>query len=62
VPVALLLLAFVLLLLVWRTLAIRRDRRPARTRYRFVPPDDDPDFIRELYLLTRKPDPDDEKS
>jgi hypothetical protein len=56
VPVALLLLTLVLLLLGWRTLVTHRDTRATRPRYRFVAPDDDPDFIRELYFRTRKAD------
>jgi hypothetical protein len=46
----------VLLLVVWRTFATRRALRAPRPRYRFVPPDDDPDFIRELHRRTRQAD------
>jgi hypothetical protein len=56
VPVAITLLALVLLLVVWRTLATRRAVFATRPRYRFVPPDDDPDFIRELHRRTRQAD------
>jgi len=45
-----------MIVLVWRALATRRTARAARPRYRFVAPDDDPDFIRELYFRTRRAD------
>ena len=47
VPVLLLLLIVLVVLVVWRLTAARR---PAgrRARPRFVAPDDDPDFLREL--------------
>jgi hypothetical protein len=56
VPVALLLLALISIVLVWRTLATRRAARITRPRYRFVAPDDDPDFIRDLHRRTRQAD------
>jgi hypothetical protein len=56
VPVALLFLATILLLLVWRTVMLRRATHTARRRYRFVAPDDDPDFLRELHRRTRQVD------
>jgi len=56
VPVAVLLLALVSLVLMWRSLAARRATRTVRPRYRFVAPDDDPDFIRELHRRTRRAD------
>jgi hypothetical protein len=56
VPVALLLLVMILMMLAWRTLATHRSVRAARPRHRFIPPDDDPDFIRELYNRTRPAD------
>jgi len=54
--VALLFLTTILLLLVWRTLTLRRAARPARQRHRLMAPDDDPDFIRELHRRTRQAD------
>jgi hypothetical protein len=40
----------------WRVSAARRTSRDQAVRYRFVAPDDDPDFLRELDLRTRRPD------
>jgi hypothetical protein len=41
---------------VWRALATYRGTRAAKPRFRFVAPDDDPDFIRELWRRTRQAD------
>jgi hypothetical protein len=56
VPVVLLLLALILLVVVCRTLTSLRATRATRPRYRFVAPDDDPEFIRDLHRRTRKAD------
>jgi hypothetical protein len=56
VPVVLLLLAAILTVAGWRALATRRATRSARPGYRFVAPDDDPDFIHELWRRTRRAD------
>lgn len=54
-PVLLLLLTLVLAVLVWRYAAARKVAGP-QLRPRFVGPDDDPDFLRELSRRTRKDD------
>jgi hypothetical protein len=54
VPVLVLILALILAVLIWRY-AAQRKAAPA-LRPRFVGPDDDPDFLRELGRRTRKDD------
>jgi hypothetical protein len=54
VPALLLLLTVVLLVLVWRFTSTRRPSSGSGGRPRFVAPDDDPDFLRELDLRTRR--------
>ena len=54
-PVLLLLLTLVLAVLVWRYAATRKAAGP-QFRPRFVGPDDDPDFLRELSRRTRRDD------
>ena len=53
VPVLVLLLAVILGVLVWRYAAGRKAAAP-RLRPRFVGPDDDPEFLRELSRRTRR--------
>lgn len=53
VPVLVLLLALILGVLVWRYSAARKAAGP-QLRPRFVGPDDDPDFLRELSRRTRR--------
>ncbi len=55
VPVLLLLLTMLLAVLVWRYAATRKASGP-QLRPRFVGPDDDPDFLRELGRRTRRED------
>jgi hypothetical protein len=43
-------------LVLWRASSARRTPGGQAVRYRFVAPDDDPDFLRELDLRTRRPD------
>lgn len=52
-PVLVLLLTLVLAVLVWRYAAARKAAGP-QLRPRFVGPDDDPDFLRELGRRTRQ--------
>ena len=53
VPVLVLMLTLVLAVLVWRYAAARKAAGP-QLRPRFVGPDDDPDFLRELSRRTRQ--------
>jgi len=53
VPVLVLLLAVILGVLVWRHVAGRKTAAP-QLRPRFVGPDDDPEFLRELSRRTRR--------
>jgi hypothetical protein len=53
VPVLVLLLALILAVFVWRYAAARKAAGP-QLRPRFVGPDDDPDFLRELSRRTRR--------
>jgi len=53
VPVLVLLLALILGVLVWRYTAGRKAAAP-QLRPRFVGPDDDPEFLRELSRRTRR--------
>lgn len=53
VPVLVLLLAVILGVLVWRYAAGRKAAAP-QLRPRFVGPDDDPEFLRELSRRTRR--------
>jgi hypothetical protein len=53
VPVLVLLLALILGVLVWRYAAGRKAAGP-QLRPRFVGPDDDPEFLRELSRRTRR--------
>jgi hypothetical protein len=46
----------VLMVAGWRAVSAHRTTRSARPRFRFVPPDDDPDFIHELWRRTRRAD------
>lgn len=55
VPVLLVLLTMLLVVLVWRYTATRKTSGP-QFRARFVGPDDDPDFLRELGRRTRRED------
>lgn len=55
VPVLVLLLAVILGVLVWRYAAGRKAAAP-QLRPRFVGPDDDPEFLRELSRRTRRDD------
>jgi len=55
VPALLLLLTALLIVLVWRYAAGRKAAGP-RPRPRFVGPDDDPDFLRELSRRMRRDD------
>ena len=55
VPVLLLLLTMVIAVLVWRFAAARKTGA-SPLRPRFVGPDDDPDFLRELDRRSRRPD------
>lgn len=55
VPVLLVLLTMLLVVLVWRYTTSRRAAGP-QLRARFVGPDDDPDFLRELGRRTRRDD------
>ncbi len=55
VPVLLLLLTVLLIVLVWRFAAARKAAGP-QPRPRFVAPDDDPEFLRELDRRTRRDD------
>ena len=57
VPVLLLLLTMLLAVLLWRYASSRKAGAP-RLRPRFVGPDDDPDFLRELSRRTRRHDDD----
>lgn len=54
-PVLFLLLTVFLLVLVWRFAVTRRTSGP-QARPRFVGPDDDPDFLRDLHRRTRRDD------
>ena len=53
-PAVLLLLTLVLLVLVWRFTSTRRPSPGSGGRPRFVAPDDDPEFLRELDRRTRR--------
>lgn len=53
VPVLVLLLALILGVLVWRYAAARKAAGP-QLRPRFLGPDDDPEFLRELSRRTRR--------
>jgi len=53
VPVLVLLLAVILGVFVWRYVAGRKTAAP-QLRPRFVGPDDDPEFLRELSRRTRR--------
>lgn len=55
VPALLLILTVILLVLVWRVVATRNASGP-QARLRFVAPDDDPDFLRDLDRRTRRDD------
>jgi hypothetical protein len=55
VPVLVLLLALILAVFIWRYAANRKTAGP-QPRPRFVGPDDDPDFLRELTWRARKDD------
>lgn len=56
-PALLVLLTLVLVVLVWRFSAARKAAGPQpRPRPRFVAPDDDPDFLRDLDRRTRRDD------
>jgi hypothetical protein len=55
VPVLVLLLALILAVFVWRYTVSRKAAGP-QPRPRFVGPDDDPEFLRELNWRTRKDD------
>jgi hypothetical protein len=55
VPALLLLLALLILVLVWRFRSARKASGP-QARPRFVAPDDDPDFLRDLDRRTRRDD------
>jgi hypothetical protein len=55
VPALLLILIVVLVVLVWRVTATRKASGP-QARPRFVAPDDDPDFLRDLDRRTRRDD------
>jgi hypothetical protein len=55
VPALLLLLTVLLAVLVWRFAATRKASGP-QARPRFVAPDDDPDFLRDLDRRTRRDD------
>ena len=55
VPALLLLLTVLLIVLVWRFTAARKAVGP-RPRPRFVAPDDDPEFLRDLDRRTRRDD------
>jgi hypothetical protein len=57
VPALLLLLTVLLIVLVWRFTAARNAAGPRpRPRPRFVAPDDDPEFLRDLDRRTRRDD------
>jgi hypothetical protein len=60
VAAVLLLLILGLTFGIWRVSSAQRTNRGRAggkaVRYRFVAPDDDPDFLRELDLRTRRPD------
>jgi hypothetical protein len=53
VPAVLLLLTVLLIVLVWRFTAARKAAGP-QPRPRFIAPDDDPDFLRDLDRRTRR--------
>jgi hypothetical protein len=55
VPALLLLLTVLLVVLVWRVAAARKAAGP-QPRPRFVAPDDDPEFMRDLDRRTRRDD------
>ena len=55
VPALLLLLTVLLIVLAWRFTAARNAAGP-RPRPRFVAPDDDPEFLRDLDRRTRRDD------
>lgn len=55
VPALLVLLILVLAVVVWRFSASRKAAGP-QLRPRFVAPDDDPDFLRDLDRRTRRDD------
>ena len=55
VPALLLLLTVLLIVLVWRFAAARKAAGP-QPRPRFVAPDDDPEFLRDLDRRTRRDD------
>jgi hypothetical protein len=55
VPVLLLLVTLLLAVLAWKYAATRKTAGP-QLRARFVGPDDDPDFLRELGRRTRRDD------
>ncbi len=55
-PALLLLLTVVLLVVVWRLTATKRTSPRPPSRPRFVAPDDDPDFLRDLDRRTRRDD------
>jgi hypothetical protein len=50
-----LLLIVLLVVVLWRVTAARRAAGP-QARPRFVGPDDDPDFLRDLHRRTRRDD------
>lgn len=54
-PVLLLLLTVVVLVVVWRMTAARKSSGP-QLHPRFVAPDDDPEFLRELDRRSRRDD------
>jgi hypothetical protein len=55
VPVLLVLLTLILAVVMWRYTASRKAAGP-QLRPRFVGPDDDPDFLRELSRRARRED------
>jgi hypothetical protein len=55
VPALFLLLTVLLVVVVWRLTSARKASGP-QARPRFVGPDDDPDFLRDLHRRTRRDD------
>jgi hypothetical protein len=55
VPALVLLLSVLLVVVLWRVTAARRAAGP-QARPRFVGPDDDPDFLRDLHRRMRRDD------